>query len=262
MKIKLGCDPEIFLADAAGGLISAIDRIGGSKMFPRPLEELGTGFAVQEDNVAIEFNIPPSSSKLSWIRNVERARKYLSNEVAKMGLAFSQSSAVYFPKEQLFDPRAQEFGCDPDFNAWEGGAINPKPKAEDETLRSAGGHIHIGHEFASPEDVVEFMKFMDLYAGVPSVLLDNGELRKQLYGKPGAFRYKPYGGEYRTLSNFWVFDRKLISWAWDATQQAMDAWQSKKIEINEFKSPILDAVNNNNKVLAAQLVEKFNLPMV
>jgi len=58
---------------------------------------------------------------------------------------------------------------------------------------------------------------MDLYLGVPSVLMDKGELRKQLYGKAGAYRMKPYGVEYRTLSNFWIFSDTTIGWVWDNT---------------------------------------------
>ena len=54
----------------------------------------------------------------------------------------------------------------------------------------------------------------DILLGLPSVLLDPDERRKQLYGKAGAMRFKKYGAEYRTLSNFWLFSDDLIEWAY------------------------------------------------
>lgn len=259
--MKLGCDPEIFLADAAGALVSAIDKIGGSKHNPRPLP-IGPGYAVQEDNVAIEFNIPPADSKEAFVNSINAAKNYLSHEIEQMGLRFNGLSAASFPIRELAHPMAHVFGCDPDFDAWKGGEENRKPMSADKTLRSAGGHVHIGHKFNSPEELIQFIKYMDLCLGVPSVLMDNGELRKQLYGKAGAFRFKPYGGEYRTLSNFWVFDDKYINWVWDATDQAMKMWQDNKVDMDKTGKFIQKAINTNNKKLAAALVESNNLMVV
>lgn len=259
-NLMLGADPELFLVDAHGAFISAIDRIGGSKEFPRPLDELGAGFAVQEDNVALEYNIPPSASKISFVNNINRAMSYLSDMVSKQGLKLSNVSAVVFPQEQLQDPRALEFGCDPDFNAWTG-KRNPRPKATDKALRSCGGHVHIGGiDFeGNKAEMQRFIKFMDLFAGVPSIVMDNGDLRKQLYGKPGAYRPKPYGVEYRVLSNFWTLVPKYTEWVWDAVSLAADAWQNKKIDIDEDKDLILSAINDNDKSLASRLIDKYNL---
>ena len=109
-KFSLGCDPEMFLADAAGGLISSIGLIGGTKDAPVPLP-LGEGFAVQEDNVAVEFNIPPSSSAEDYSQNIDKVIKFLNEQVNKMyGLELCKISAASFPKEQLVDPRALMFG--------------------------------------------------------------------------------------------------------------------------------------------------------
>lgn len=259
-RMKLGCDPEIFLQDAAGAFISSIGLIGGSKDFPRPLEELGKGYAVQEDNVAIEFNIPPASTMADFKDSINKVKTYLAAQISEMGLKFSQDSATLFPEAQLLNPAALVFGCDPDFDAWKDGAQNPKPKADDWTLRSCGGHVHVGHKFNNKAEVIEFMKWMDLYLAVPSVHLDAGALRKQLYGKAGAFRYKPYGGEYRTLSNFWIFDDKLIEWVWKATDAAMDAWLiADQSALQEDGQYIQDAINLNDKSIADMLIDKYNL---
>lgn len=259
--MRLGTDPEIFLKDAAGGLIASCGLIGGTKENPLPLP-IGEGFAVQEDNVAIEFNVPPSASSEEFIKHINQAMVFLREQVALQGLSFGTESAALFPEAQLQHPAARVFGCDPDYNAWTR-KMNPRPKATDATLRSAGGHIHIGDiGDLTPDDVVSVIKLMDLYAGVPSVLMDKGSLRKELYGKRGAFRVKPYGVEYRTLSNFWVFEDKYVEWAWKVTAQAVDAWQNKTINPDAEDAAILDAIDNNNLQAAKYLCDKYSLMVV
>jgi hypothetical protein len=263
MKVKnlfsLGCDPELFLADHTGRLKASCGLIGGTKTHPQPLTELGDGFAIQEDNVAVEFNIPPSTSKREFVSNVSRAMKFIGDGVnSGLNLTIVPLSAASFPEEELTSPAAKEFGCDPDFNAWTG-EKNPRPKAVDQTLRSCGGHVHVGYDKrVSPSYLI---RCMDLFLGVPSVLMDKGELRKQLYGKAGAFRDKSYGVEYRTLSNFWVFNPKLEEWVWDSTEKAYAAADSQ-FPVGEYKERILDAINNNNKDAAARLVDELKMEVV
>jgi hypothetical protein len=259
MKLSLGCDPEVFLVDAAGALHSAIGLIGGTKDFPRPLP-LGKGFAVQEDNVAIEFNTPAAATKEDWSSNIEKTVMFLREHIEKTyGYTFSRLSAAVFPETELLDPRALEFGCDPDFNAWTG-EVNPRPNAPDKRLRSCGGHVHVGYKFEDDHQVRKFMQLMDLFLGVPSVLLDKDALRKSLYGKHGAFRYKPYGGEYRTLSNFWIFDESTRLWVWDNTTKAMEALQ-QDFDVTPLADAIISSIDDNNAHLALDLVKTYNIPL-
>lgn len=251
----LGCDPEIFLVDAAGALVSAIDKIGGTKEMPRPIRGLGKGFAVQEDNVALEYNIPASGSPEEFTANINKVMASLHKEVNGLGLAFSKLSAASFPEKELADPRALEFGCDPDFNAWTG-LINPKPKATDASLRSCGGHVHIGAEM---KDSAAVIRRCDLFLGVPSTIQDNGLLRKKLYGKRGAFRPKPYGCEYRTLSNYWVFDDTLINWVWQNTRLALDA---EHYPVEEDDKTIQLAIDDGDTEAAMFLIKKWQIPVV
>lgn len=261
MKFMLGADPELFMKDGNDAFMSAVGLIGGSKQHPQPLP-IGDGFAVQEDNVAVEYNIPPSPSRDMFVANISRAMDYLSMMIRAQGLKFINVSATTeFPEIQLLTPGAMSFGCDPDFNAWDGGKRNPRPKADDHRLRTCGGHVHIGHKFDNKESTLDFIKYLDLFLSVPSVLQDKGELRKQLYGKAGAFRFKPYGVEYRSLSNYWVFDSDITGWVWDATERAMNAWQDGDIDIDLEADNILNAINNNNKPLAYSLVTKYQLLM-
>lgn len=257
---KLGCDPECFLMDAAKSLISAIDKVGGTKDKPKPLP-IGDGFAVQEDNVALEYNIPPSESKKDFTGNVQKAMDYLSKLVAEQGLQFAPISAASFPYSQLMDMRALQFGCDPDFNAWRGGRPNPRPNAADKKLRTCGGHVHVGYDFADDGEKIQFIKYMDLFT-IGSVLMDKGLLRKELYGKAGAYRSKSYGVEYRSLSNFWVFSEKLTDWVWTCTEQAMDAWHAQSVNVDKEGPIIQQAINNNDVDLAMMLIDKYKVNVI
>ena len=257
-NFTIGCDPEIFVCDNTQTVRSIIGKLGGSKDHPLPLP-IGDGFAVQEDNVALEFNIPASSSRESFIKNVCLATEFLEQAmIDRYGLNFFHKSAVSFPNEELTDPAAFVFGCDPDYNAWTK-KKNPRPKADDPNLRSAGGHVHIG---LNGQDPLQVVKACDLYLGVPSVLLDEyGDLRRPLYGKAGAYRIKPFGVEYRTLSNFWVFTPELIGWVHDGVSRALEA-VSNNFDFDALRDPILEAINNNNKDVAAELVSQYQLQLV
>jgi len=154
------------------------------------------------------------------------------------------ASAVSFPEEELNTPEAQLFGCEPDYNAWTK-KINPKPVTEDENLRSAGGHIHVGSDVAK-RDAIAVIRAMDLFLGVPSVAMDKGTLRRKLYGKAGSFRPKPYGAEYRTLSNFWIFSDELIQWAYDGTQAALNFVENGGIIRDDDAFLIQRCINTSN----------------
>ena len=150
-------------------------------------------------------------------------------------------------------PMAHIFGCEPDHNAWTG-KENSKPRPPHRFMRSAGGHVHV----ETQKDPSTVIKAMDLFLGVPSVLMDEGEDRKKLYGSAGAHRIKPYGVEYRTLSNFWIFEDRLIKWVWDNTERALAC----DIDLSSCSKDIIKAINKNDKTLAKKLVKHFGLEVV
>ena len=213
----LGSDPEFFIQTHDGRLKSIIGLLGGTKHAPKMLAD---GFHVQEDNVAAEYNIPASNSREAFVQNILWPQQEIARLLGTDKFQISRLASSSFPMEELTDPRALEFGCDPDYNAWTG-RINDKPSCEDKTFRTAGGHIHIGLEDKEPFNVIRVIRSMDKHLGVWSVIVDNDNQRRRLYGKPGAFRPQPHGCEYRTLSNFWIFDEALIGEVWDRTQMAV-----------------------------------------
>ena len=257
-SFSIGCDPEVFCADTLRPR-SVIGKIGGTKQAPLPLP-IGDGYAVQEDNVALEFNIPACGSKAEFVAALQKATGFLETTVGELyGWHFDKRSAISFALEELDDPRAFVFGCDPDFNAWTG-QINPRPHAKDKNLRSAGGHVHIGYdkELVTPSKVV---RCCDLFMGVPSTLMDKGDLRKKLYGKAGAHRVKSFGVEYRVLSNFWIFDARTIEWVHNGVARALEA-ALVDMPVEDDADLILQAINKNDKKVAQQLVDKYCLEVV
>jgi Phage phiEco32-like COOH.NH2 ligase-type 2 len=253
-KFSIGADPEVFVGNEAG-LKSIVGTIGGTKTVPLPLP-LGKGYAVQEDNVALEFNIPAARNKRAFVESINLATGFLEKVMKdSYGLQFVKESAAFFPIGELMTREAQEFGCDPDYNAWTG-QRNPRPKAPDATLRSCGGHVHVGTKL----DMIKSVRACDLYMGVPSVLVDKGDLRKQLYGKAGAFRKKPFGFEYRTLSNFWIFDPTITGWIYDQVGHALDS-VDRGVDLDDHEEAITTCINNNDKDLANYLINKFNVEL-
>lgn len=216
--ITIGADPELFIKDSrTGGVVPICGLLGGTKDEPKPLEELGDGYSVQEDNVMAEFNIPPctnyeafSRSVLRGVSAVESLVRTSSNNV----LALDFAGERLFPVEMLRSPQARQFGCSADFDAYARGAAHQpiRPiQLEDEggAWRFAGGHVHIGYD--NPNSIPDYVvaQMCDVVLGLPSVALDEQPKRRELYGTPGRYRPTPYGIEYRTLSNFWIFDRTL-----------------------------------------------------
>jgi len=250
-----GCDPELFLKNTkTGQLISSIGLIGGSKDFPMPI---GNGCAVQEDNVAVEFNIPPCNNAKDFIDSINFNKAYLKRKAESLGLELLIQPSAVFDDEQLATPAAKVFGCDPDFNAWKDGAINPRPKCKNKNLRSAGGHIHI----AVPDgvDIIEVVKAMDLFVGCQMLEFDHDEDRRLLYGKAGAYRKKSYGVEYRTASNAWIETDERMQWAWDQTDKAVDFVVNGGVITEEQGKLIQKCINESDADALAQLKMEFGL---
>jgi hypothetical protein len=252
VNMRLGADPEIFLQDNTGNLVSAIGYIKADKWNPLQIPGMAPGFTLQEDNVSLEYGIPPAATVEEFIHHINAVMEKSKEWVP--GLSFSKLSCAVFPAEQLEHPLARVFGCEPDYNAWSLKPNHP-PRPPNEFLRSAGGHIHV----ETQEDPIQVVRAMDLFLGVPSILMDNGKERRQLYGGPGAHRRKPYGVEYRTLSNFWIFEDRLIRWVWDNTARALS---NLDIDFESVGSEIQHAISKGDVKLAESLCQAFNLEVV
>ena len=258
MKIKnitLGTDPELFL-QKDNKIISAIGKIGGSKSEPQPISN--DGHFIQEDNVAIEYNIPPCKTITDWVFHHNFVKDYLEVLVSGMGCTLAIQPIATLEDSELDNDIARLAGCTPDFDVWNE-CINEPVDLSITNKRSSGGHISVGWDDFTQEQQLDMIKAMDATLGLESVLLDDDTERKKLYGKAGCFRFTAFGVEYRSLSNFWIKSDESLQWAWDTTMKAIDLVNSGKVEeIKKHGDRIVEAINTNNKDLAQELLNEFS----
>lgn len=218
LRISLGADPELFLRDKkTGKFVSAHTVLPGTKLEPHKV----TKGAVQVDGVAAEFNIDPSFSSDQFVTNIDIVRKHLQGFVGDLELV-DEPVAIFDPEYFKTLPEdVRTLGCNPDWNAWTG-QINESPDGNT-FMRTASGHIHLGWtkdaDILDPthiEDCRIIVRQLDYYLGIYSLLWDPDPRRRTLYGKAGCMRVKPYGLEYRTMSNVWLRSPRLQEWVFNA----------------------------------------------
>lgn len=255
----IGADPETFVQQGPT-ITHCIGLLGGDKNRPRPV----SGGAVQEDNVLFEFNVNPSSDASEFVATINEVLREGADILSQVGLRIVRniSSHIYNPEViQGFPEKAFEFGCTPDYNAATGD-VNQSPSATNECLRTAGGHVHIGfgHLCTVTKQEQERVGMMcDYLLGLPSLLEDDDDMRRELYGKAGAIRYKPYGVEYRTLSNYWIWDAGMIETIHHRAQKAFQ--ERHRLEELQALIPIADVqqvINTNNREQAKAFLSILN----
>lgn len=269
IPLAIGADIELFLQHKqTKEIVSAEGFILGTKENPFVFDKKNQYFATSLDNVLAEFCIPPAKTKAEFYNNIRKSIGYINktipNDLCTVALPSANLDIKYLQTEQ-----AKIFGCEPDFNAYTG-FQNNRPFCEDLTLRSAGGHLHFSYEnaeqydkdnYVGDEQRCDIIKAFDLHIGVPSVILEPDNKRKELYGKAGCFRPKSYGVEYRTISNFYLASKKLTLWAYDAMQNAIK-WLNEGYVIEDgLANVIRNTINNNDKQMANELIKDFNLTM-
>lgn len=213
--VKIGSDPEVFITKD-GKIVPSVGLVGGRKKFPRKIKGSKVGLGVLEDNVTVELN-PRAyafSSRLDCNQLAYNMGKELADLLAGAGLGYTLGHTHLFNAVELASPQAQEMGCDPDFLAHDDGAfraaLSPKLLGN---YRFAAGHIHIGYD-SSIIPACPMIQLIEALAYLPLLHKDqqgygqNG--RRSYYGIAGLFRTTSYGVEWRTPSNFWMKDGKLL----------------------------------------------------
>lgn len=254
-RYLIGGDPELFVVDGNGEFVSGHLFPCGTKAAPRKT----THGAVQVDGIALEFNVVPSGERDGFIRNFKAVLNDLNQIVEEIrpgsSLKAIPTAEVGYKFLEMVPEENRELGCNPDFNAYEM-AQNEAPNGK-LPFRTGSGHVHIGFCEPNDENTDDFMHFLkcctiakelDYYLGLPSLQWDNDNRRRELYGQAGAFRPKPYGMEYRVLSNAWVNDDKLMGFVFDQTQKAMAAFDRGELlseEYGEFAREMISSANAN-----------------
>jgi hypothetical protein len=277
MNATIGADPEMFVKRGQT-ILPIFGLVGGTKKAPLPILLGAPGFTYQEDGAALEFNIPAFMGYTRFTEGIgsamENLQRYILNPL-KLEIA-TGINAIKLTSEQLEHPKAKEIGCLPDH--WAYGAPGDSPLPEDMykrkpfsasdlgAMRYAGGHIHVGYnKEAVPADI--FAKYMDVLIGLPCVKYDKQGGRRKIYGLPGLYRPKPYGLEYRTLSNFWLFgadnvrqniSNNIIDFA---KRTYSDEWVRETLHRSYTHIPWADvaaAITNEDEVLANSLVRHIS----
>lgn len=291
MNVTIGADPEFFVRPL--GMIPKVNKygqamknvvaqsrpewvpicgqLGGTKKEPLQIPGLPKGYLQQEDGAAVEFNIPPCTDAAEFSKSIGRATSTLISALNKKQLDIIRHNSVLLTPEILTKfPNLAGVGCDPDYSAYEdiGQPRKPLPSSLS-MVRGAGGHIHIGYDkTAIPENVL--VRLLDLCVCLPFLRYDHQGERRKWWGLPGIHRPKPYGVEYRTLSNFWLFDstvtyniastvfelieslmRNVIEW--QALYNVVN-WEGMgnliKMEDGDAALKMLSGLMENNKVLS------------
>lgn len=270
----IGADPELFLRHVKSKeLVSAHDIFPGTKAEPFPVA--GGAGAVQVDGVAVELNITPTSNKEEFLRNIYGVTKVANFILRKrnpqlkiVAVPTAVFDGAYF--DSLPDS-VKELGCSPDYDAFTG-MVNPSPRTN-EPFRTGAGHIHAGwtegEDLDNPhfiEDCNDHMKQLAAALYIPSLAWDQDQKRRTLYGRIGAMRPKPYGGEWRALSNAWLQDASIAEFVFESAKHALDIFASEKL----YKEPEFEKFLQRDEHTAtpteildySELLQKFGFPSI
>lgn len=246
--LSIGCDPEVFVT-RMGQVVPVCGLLGGTKEHPLPVLK----GAIQEDNVMAEFNIDTAKSIDEWVFNIHTVLAQLNLRLFDQGCGYMIKASHNFDEGALLEAgrQAMRFGCEPDLNTWTRQRQHPKPVGG---LRTCGGHIHVGHD-GGKKETQEIIKRMDFFLGIPSLIMDEDTERRTMYGSAGSFRFKSYGFEYRSLSNFWLRSEAHMKWAYEQTKRAVET------EVDVPPS-VKDVIDNNDLASAYAMAIEYGLETV
>lgn len=256
-NVTLGADPEFFLYDTKKKMyISAEGLIGGQKNNPT---EIPTGEMILEDNVMVEFCTTICKNAKQLNKSVNNALVHLRQMLPKH-LEFRMEASAELDWSLLTSEQATQFGCMPDSNAY---TLRQNTSPDSNTnLRTCSGHVHIGFKNPNFDDCINLVKMFDLFLAVPSVLIDKDRKRREMYGKAGAHRMKPFGVECRQLSNFWVGNEELTNWLVNNIFKMIELYNNKPDFIDKVNWDLVQiCINEYDTFLAEEFMSKYNIDM-
>lgn len=259
--VTIGSDPELFVViEETGEVVTAEPYIKGTKDEPFVFDINNAGFCTSLDNVMAEYTIPSVTSAKEMCSAIFHGVNFINEQLPK-GLKTLAVGSAILDEKYLQTVAAKTFGCEADFNVWLR-SQNPRPDAKNKQLRTAGGHIHIGYANPTMDLNEKLVKACDIYLGLESILLDNDDRRREMYGKAGCFRFPKHGIEYRVLSNFWIKSTELVEWAFNGAMNAVQFVNNEQEISDEEGLLIQRAINESDKKLAEELIKKYQLQLV
>lgn len=246
MKYLVGTDPEIFIKNNDDTISSAIGIFKGTK--EKPIS-IGNKCFVQEDNILVEFNIPPVDNKEEFIDYINYSKDYIETILAPLNKKLHYSSSEIASEEVLKDPNSKVFGCSSSFNV----VTNCLSQIDIDSLpeniakiRSSGFHIHIGYDNSTEEMNDRIVMCFELFVTLYLLKYDNDQYnRRALYGLIGDSRSKSYGVECRSLGGFFLKDDYLLGLVWDQIEKAMNFASESPLTNKELRTILLSCIKNN-----------------
>jgi hypothetical protein len=245
--VTIGADPEVLLQSAFGQYVSAVGKLPGTKTNPHPVI-LGS---VQVDNVCAEFNVSPSETAKDFDNVVDIVYDQMIHMLRRKEAYPSKVSLASFVDTEITE-ECRISGCDPDWNVYTR-QMNEPPDYASTNFRSAGGHIHLGIPDLNPKQLMQIVKACDLLITLPMLMCEEAG-RRTLYGRAGSFRPKPYGVEYRTPSNHWIFSSLTRRWVMEQAQIAVA--DGHRFEIPDDLPHVIDT---HDITKAAAYLSAFNI---
>ena len=239
MTITIGHDSEFGLSQQ-GSTVSALDVL--------EREDYPEG-SLFPDNFNCEIAITP----VKTLKDFHLKTESLLNRVIDKGFDLIMEPMITYPATSMFHPDAMTSGCNPDFNAYTHQENTAPDFSKMIPERSCGAHIHAGIDGLDP---YEFTKWMDLLVAIPLLCIELPSRRRSMYGAAGCLRVKPYGSEYRTLSNVWLDDKALREFVWEGTMKAID--MSSRVDFAEIENwiEIPMAIDNHDIELANTIIDR------
>lgn len=97
---------------------------------------------------------------------------------------------------------------------------------------------------------------MDLLVTLPLLKHETPSNRRSMYGGAGCLRVKPYGGEYRVLSNVWLDDTAKREFVWEMTHKAAELCSTDPSTIEDWWD-IPEAIDTHDLVLAQRCIDRL-----
>lgn len=248
-KYLIGSDPEIFVVNEDDTLSSSIGIFKGTKDNPI---DIGEGCFVQEDNILVEFNIPPVTNLEDFLKSMNYSKNYIETILAPLGKKLYYSSSEIATEELLKQEGAKVFGCSPSFNVVTESVscldIN-QLDSEVAKIRSSGFHIHLGYDNPTEEHNDRLVLCFELFVTLPLLNSDNDKYnRRKLYGLLGDSRTKDYGVECRSLGGYFLKDDSTLTLLWKQIQKALEFADESKLTNEELRNFILFCMDENNEI--------------
>lgn len=270
----VGCDIEFVIIDDENQPVNAIGFVPGTKEEPHPI---GNGCFIHNDNVMVEFSMPPSNNVEEFVGYLHYCDKFgnsfvTNNSPKDKKYYLNGCTSVDFSDEQLEIEGSKEFGCSVSFNAYNGKMMKPSAKKAG-NMRTAGYHLHVGFKQEgaglSLDQVQMFIRTLDLFVTLPSVVFDMDTRRRTLYGKAGDHRFREIDDilvvELRTLGNNLFQDSSLVVYSYNQLMRGINYFNecvdNGFASLLEDSSEIQRIINEHDVDAAINMCDKYSIEL-